>query len=84
MRRGTIGLLRAHRARRLSRARALGVESASRPGLDEAIRAFAWSYVAETLIRYRGDRKKAASALGISLRTLYRYLAASEPGGLRR
>ena len=83
MRRGAIGLLRAHRARRRDRERTLGAEQAGQPmpALEEAIRTFAWSYVAETLIRYRGDRKRTAEALGISVRTLYRYLAAGEVGG---
>lgn len=78
MRRGALGVLRAHRARRRMRERAAVSEESMALGLDDAVREFAWSYVTETLIRYRGDRKRTAAALGISLRTLYRYLASSD------
>ncbi|NUO51119.1 MAG: hypothetical protein HOV80_19860 [Polyangiaceae bacterium] len=71
MRRGSASILRAHRARRRAHA-ALGPD---RP-LAIALRGFAQHYVTEAIVRHGGDRRRAAVALGISLRTLYRYLAA--------
>ncbi len=43
--------------------------------LAQAKQDFTARYVAAVLAHYAGDREKASAALGISIRSLYRYLS---------
>jgi DNA-binding NtrC family response regulator len=56
----------------------LGGDDAPLTPLDEARDAFVQRYVREAIARSGGSKKDAAQALGIGLRSLFRYLGEGE------